>query len=935
MKTKKYKKISLLLMMMLFNISFVSAQTAIRGTVTDQDKQPIPGANIIIKGTAIGATSDFDGVFSITTNEALPWDIVVSYTGYESQTLSISNPDQPISIVLKLGTLLDEVIISVSRKAEKIQDAPASVSVVTAKEIKNQTVANPISLLESTVGVSIDKQGAGRTNITMRGGSDLLSTSVFVMMDYRSLIGSGLNSFDANATTLLPIDVDRIEVVRGPGSALYGPGVTSGVVHFLTKDPFKYQGGTFEVSAGNLNMLKYNFRYADHNKNKTFGYKLTAFTSKSDEWGLDPTNETDAATLATFQNDIVDPIDGSLVGQTGGNLNEKGKSYGGSATLYFRPRNSGLNIVTTSGFNYTEGLYWSSQGEGYQAATDFYTQGRVSYKGLFAQAYYNSNKGSNDDAKKGFLYRTGNLSIVDRDQFEGQLQYNFDLESIKTNVTFGADYRAARFETKGRTFGRFENDDNYDLYGTYLQTKTNLSDKLDLVLAARYDQFSGIDESSFAPRLALVYKANDEHTFRASYNTAFAPNSALDLFIDQPIGDAGAFDLWLHGNSVEQTFNNPQTTFLNGLPTTAGIGIGVGDAYNAFTPAVIQSISAIPDFQAVLPFLLPIIQSEGFANAIATNGGFSDGVTIDVNGNLMTPKGTPKSTLREENTFEIGYVGKITNKLKASLDVYRVNKKNFTGIRQISPLVVFPTVSSDVNAVLAPTLTAAFTASYSGYLQSVGYDAVTADAIASQTAAAVVPGVAAVYDGVASAFFNNADGTPGVRGLVQSDQAPTTGSPHLMYGYRNFGEVTYDGADLALNYDLNENVKLFGNYSWVSQNSFIGEDIGEPGSTDRFDLNFSQHRVRLGASYEPLTGLQAGLSLKYNNEFESTLGVYNGTVAARTLLDMNLGYQLDNGLFFNLSIDNLLGEKYRTFPTMPEIGTQFLATARYTFGGKK
>ena len=99
---------------MLFNISFVSAQTAIRGTVTDQDKQPIPGANIIIKGTAIGATSDFDGVFSITANEALPWDIVVSYTGYESQTLSISNPDQPISIVLKLGTLLDEVIISVS-----------------------------------------------------------------------------------------------------------------------------------------------------------------------------------------------------------------------------------------------------------------------------------------------------------------------------------------------------------------------------------------------------------------------------------------------------------------------------------------------------------------------------------------------------------------------------------------------------------------------------------------------------------------------------------------------------------------------------------------------------------------------------------------------------------------------------------------------------
>jgi iron complex outermembrane receptor protein len=934
MKAKQLKKASFFLMM-LFCVSFISAQNTIKGTITDEDNEPILGANIIIKGTTTGTSSDFKGVFSFVTSKALPLEIVVSYTGYESKTLSVTKENQAIVVVLKAGDLLDEVFISASRKAEKIQDAPASVSVITAKSIKNQAVANPISLLENTVGVSIDKQGSGRTNITMRGSSDLLATSVFVMMDYRSLIGSGINSFDANATTLLPIDIERVEVVRGPGSALYGPGVTSGVVHFLTKDPFKYPGGTIELSAGNLNTLKTSFRYANHNKDKDFGYKITGFTSQSDEWGLDPNNAIDAATLATFQNDIIDPIDGSLVGQTGGNLNEKGKSYGGSASLYFRPGNSGLNIVTTTGFNYTEGLYWGSQGEGYQAATDFYAQGRVSYKGLFAQVYYNSNKGSDEDAKKGFLYRTGNLSIVDREQFEGQLQYNFDIESIKTNITVGGDYRAARFDTSGRTFGRFEDNDNYDLYGTYMQSKTNLSDKLDLVLAARYDAFSAIDANSFAPRVALVYKANDDNTFRASYNTAYAPNSALDLFIDQPIGNAGAFDLWLHGNSTEQTFNNIQTTFLNGLPTTAGIGIGVGDAYNAFTPAAIQAISANPAFQPVLPFLLPILQSVGFANAIATNGGFSDGIPVDLGGNILAPNGTPKSTLREENTFEIGYTGKITNKLKASLDLYRVNKKNFTGIRQISPLVVLPTVGSDVNAVLTPTLTAAFTAAYSGYLQSVGYDAPTADAIAGGTAAAVVPGVAAVYDGVASAFFNNADGSPGVRGLVQSDQAPTTGLPHLMYGYRNFGEVTYYGADLGLNYDLNENVKLFGNYSWVSQNSFTGEDIGEPGSTDRYDLNFSQHRVRLGTSYEPLTGLQAGLSLKYNNEFESTLGVYNGTVDARTLVDMNLGYQLDNGLFFNLSVDNILGNTYRTFPAMPEIGTQFLATARYTFGGKK
>jgi outer membrane receptor for ferrienterochelin and colicins len=920
MKTKNSKKISLLLMMMLFCISFVSAQTAIRGTVTDQDKQPIPGANIIIKGTAIGTTSDFDGVFSITTNEALPWDIVVSYTGYESQTLSISNPDQPISIVLKLGTSLDEIIISASRKAEKIQDAPASVSVVTAKEIKNQTVANPISLLENTVGVSIDKQGAGRTNITMRGSTDLLATSVFVMMDYRSLIGSGLSTFDANATTLLPIDTDRVEVVRGPGSALYGPGVTSGVVHFLTKDPFKYPGGTIELSAGNLNTFKSNFRYADHNKNKTFGYKITAFTSNSDEWGLDPNNATDAATIALFQDDIIDPVDGTVVGSTGGNLNEKGKSYGGTGSLYFRPGTSGLNIVTTTGFNYTEGLYWSSQGEGYQANTDFYVQGRVSYKGLFAQAYYNTNKESDDRSKKGFLYRSGQLSAVNRKQFEGQLQYNFDVESIKTNFTIGGDYRTTDLDSGTRTFGRFEDVDDYDVYGGYIQTKTNVTDKLDLVLAARYDEFSGIEESAFAPRVALVYKANDNNTFRASYNSAFAPNSAIDLYADLSIGNAGAFDLWLHGNNTEQTFNNPQTTyFIPGLSPGAGVGMDVGTAYGFLTAVIAGQIANDPTGPlAGLAPLLPILGSPAFISAIAGAGAYSNGVPIDVDGNLLALEGTPKSTLREETTFEIGYVGKLTNKLTASLDIYRVNKKNFTGLRQISPLVVLPTLGADVNAVLVPTLTAT--------LIGLGFPADLAEATAL--------GVAGAYAGTADAI-TAPGGTLQPLGLVETDQAPDGGLPHLMYGYRNFGEVTYYGADLGLNYYLNDNIKLFGNYSWVSQTSFTGEDIGEPNSTDRYDLNFSQHRVRIGGSYEPFKGVQAGLAVRYNSEFESLLGVYSGTVDARTLVDANLGYQFDSGLFFNLSVDNLFENEYRTFPNMPIIGRQWLFTARYTFGGKK
>ena len=939
MKVKQYQKASFLLMVMLFCISLVSAQTTITGTISNQDYEPIIGANIIIKGTAAGTASDLDGKFSLTSKQALPWDLVFSYTGYKSKTVSVTKANQLISVVLELGTSLDEIIISASRKAEKIQDAPASVSVVTAKEIQNKTVANPISLLDNTVGVSIDKQGGLRTNITMRGASDLLATSTYVLMDYRSLIGAGLNTFDAGATTLNTLDIDRLEVIRGPGSALYGPGVTAGVVHFLTKDPFKYPGTSIQLDAGNLNTLKSSFRHAGHNEDKTFGYKVTAFTVNAEEWGLDPNDETDAATIATFQDVIIDPIDGSQATTTGGVLDEKGKSIGGTASLYFRPK-SGVNIVTTAGINKQDGLYWSSQGEGYQAATDFYVQGRVSYKGLFGQVYYNTNKAPSDIADKGFLYRSGQLSVVDRKQFETQLQYNFDIESINTNITVGGDYRTANLDSQTRTFGRNEDIDDYDIYGGYLQAKTNLTDKLDMVLAARYDGFSAIDESAFSPRVAFVYKASPNHTFRASYNKAFAPNSALDIYADFATENSGAFDQWLVGNNTAQTFNNPSTTFLNGLPTSEGIGIGVGDAYNAFTPAAIQTISAIPAFQGVLPFLLPILQSPAFATSISSIGGFSDGIPIDGAGNLLLPEGTPAASLREDSTIEIGYKGVFADKFTVNLDVYQVNKKNFTAVRQISPLVVLPTVGADVNAALSPALTSAFSAAFSAFLQSPGgggLDQATADFFAAQTAANVVPGVTAVYDGVANAFFNNPDGSPGVRGIVQTDQVPDGGLPHLALGYRNFGDLTYYGVDFGVNYLATDNLRLFGNYSWVNENSFDAKDLGEPeGSTDTYNLNFSQHKLRFGANYEPEFGFITGASVKHNSEFEANLGtVYSGTVEARTLVDANVGYNMKNGLFFNLSAENIFNKKYRAFPVMPEIGTRVLATVRYTFGGKK
>lgn len=917
MKLTYHYKGSILLLLMLGSITFAVAQTTITGNVLDQDsKEAIIGANILIKGTTVGTVTDLDGNFNLQSNEELPWTLEVSYTGYDPIIIVVTDSNSPLNISLKSGSILGEVVISASRKPEKVQDAPASISIISAERIKNQTVANPISLLENTVGVSIDKQGVARTNISMRGGTDLLSTSTFVMMDYRSLIGAGLNSFDAGATALTTIDIDRVEVIRGPASALYGPGVTAGVVHFLTKNPFDYPGTTVEVVGGNQGTFRTSLRHAGHNGSKTFGYKINALYSTANAWSLDPDDPTDAATLADFQTHITDPLNGDTVSTTGGNLNEKILGYNASASLYFKP-NSDLNVVVAGGLQGGEGLFWSTQGEGYNAATDIYGQVRVNYKGLFAQAYYNTNTVPDDVSKKGFLYRTGQLSTVNRKQFETQLQYTFDVNPIKTNFTFGGDYRTAALDSETRTFGRNEEDDDYDIYGGYLQSKTNLTSKLDLVLAARYDGFSGIDESAISPRIALVYKAAPNHSFRATYNKAFAPNSAFDLYADQAIGNFGAFDLWLNGNTNVQTFKDPATTWLiPGLGESQGVGMDVGLGYGFITAVLAGEIAGGNPALLPLADLLPILGSPDFIAAIASAGVFSAGVPIDVDGNIMSLQGTPVSSLREESTYEIGYNGTINNKIGISLDVYAVNKKNFSGLRQISPLVVLPTLGEDINSVLIPTL--------AGTLISFGQD----PAIAQATAEAV----AGAYLGITNSITYT-DGAPGPLGVVETDQVPEGGLPHVAYGYRNFGDLTYYGADLGINYYATDALRIFGNYSWVNQTEFSGEDLGEDAApTDRSNLNQAQHKIRLGANYEPTLGIQAGISLMHNSEFESSLGVYNGTVEARTLVDANVGYKFSNSFFVGLNVDNILNKKYRTFPNMPVIGTRVLGTVRYTFG---
>ncbi|MAZ50347.1 MAG: TonB-dependent receptor, partial [Flavobacteriaceae bacterium] len=192
---------------MLTTTIVVNAQNSISGIVTD-GIESVAGANVILQGTNIGVSTDNNGMFTLNSDQDFPWILEFSSVGYVNTTLQVLSSTQLVSVTLESGELLDEVVIVASRKAEKISDVFASVSTVKLDKIEKNASFNATNLLENVVGVQVDRQGANRTNITLRDRVDIFQTSALVMLDHRDLSQAGLNLFDSGNTNLSMIDLE-------------------------------------------------------------------------------------------------------------------------------------------------------------------------------------------------------------------------------------------------------------------------------------------------------------------------------------------------------------------------------------------------------------------------------------------------------------------------------------------------------------------------------------------------------------------------------------------------------------------------------------------------------------------------------------------------------------------------------------------------------
>ena len=814
-----------------------------------------------------------------------------------------------------------EEVTAASRTAEKLNEASNSTTIISEKEISSKKSFNVLSLLEGTVGVNVSRQGVNSFNVSLREGVDIFSTRAVLLSDGRELNTYGLNFFDASASTLSGLDIARVEVVRGSSSAVYGLGASSGVISFTTKNPFDYAGTTIQVSSGgitkfggsilagsaknvqsNWNLLDVNFRHADHNEDKSFGYKINARYSENSDWLVgDQTSQAIGGELPVMH------------------------SFNFDTSLYFKGED--YDLTTTFGLNDTENIsrrkMWGEEKRG--VSSKFFNV-KVNSGNFYAQYNYVQN-----DTKENYNYWIGADHGIDSQQSHFQLGYELSLPSLNTELNFGADNRLIKFDTGGKVFGSYEDEDDFRTIGAFVSSKTKLFDNVDVLFQGRYDHFNVINEGAFSPKGVIFVKDNTGGTLRLSMSQSNNPDDAYTLFSDfaaQSLGNDGSY-MGPYGNKRALTFNNPTWRpwpqlegFVNLHPTPRLDILGISHFHVML--GILQGYCSNYDSNCDGYWKHVVsISSSKYRTIIgyAKWSYYTDFILHDGLGNPMDLKGSDTSQLSTETTYELGYSNTIGDKFSYSVDVYNIQKNNIVGMRQVTPHVAIDpaTLGAEFGSNLANT-------AY-GLYRNAGLPVATAAALANVYACCWWTICCRIC--CWNSIFR-----------IGSSRSITNDIHRLYWSHYNFGEINYWGADIATNYEINSAASLYANYSFINQTEFTREDVGsDVTSPEVYHLNIPKHRVKAGFAYNPDKGLNFGLSFRYQNSMnantlnsgDSSLFWFDGFVPKRTVWDMNVGMPITSKTRIDLTVDNVLGKKYQTFVNMPMIGQQALFTLTHNF----
>jgi outer membrane receptor protein involved in Fe transport len=465
----------------------------------------------------------------------------------------------------------DQVVVSASRVEQEIVNAPAAIAVISAEVIETQAASNFGDLLRQAPGVNVTQLSSTHYSVTSRGSSSALATSQLVLVDGRSVYQDffGFTSWDFLSVGL--DDLERIEVVNGPASAVWGANAMSGVVNLITKAPRDTLGTSLNLRFGSFDR---NVSGNAMDPGSQLMGSLTHAQALNDRF----------AYRATVSFSHVDPLPrpfGEIPNDTGtlypplAGVTAKMPKVDFRADWDSPDRQGGLRF--SGGYAGSTGILHSGIGPFNVQSGASMSYGRVQYMrgSMEIGAFLNRTSASFDS----LLSRVPTGELLD-----GTIDTNTYDISIKDTRFLGERHlfsygASARFVTLDFTLAPAG--DGRSEQGLYVSDEIFINDRWRWIVGARADRISIFDKIVLSPRTTLIFKPTPTQSIRVSYNRAFRAPSLSNTFLDTTIGEPALFDL----RPVFRGFFGALSIPDSALPAPVDYTIPIGVVGN---PALVQ-----------------------------------------------------------------------------------------------------------------------------------------------------------------------------------------------------------------------------------------------------------------------------------------------------------------------------------------------------------
>ena len=646
----KLTKKATIICIIIFQFIYSQSNHYISGKVIDRNNEALLGANINLKGTFLGSTTDFDGNYRIDNIDPGKYTLLVSYIGYKSQEIELyisefessdANEDDESSFSSKLGLDIDEeiedeensggilkapfheninftleedaleteqIVVSASKKKEKLIDAPITIAAVSEQQIRKTAGGDLGAILKTVRGVETYQVGMGRTALNVRGFMSAFNGRFVSLVDGANYMEPTFYIAYGNTLPFVNEDIERLEIVFGPSSALYGPNAHNGLLNVITKHPRNSEGSTIAFGSGSSNYRSIRARLAkaigpfafkfslenidvmDWKYTRTFGQDynmdgtitLPGFHENVQFWNfLDETipqvwddKNNDGQWDHAEQIEVMDSDFERTLKNSKANLQffyeispftEIALGHEHYYQTGYQPFDSGLNFI-----NYTMGSLWAKIIRENSFA-------RIHWLRSTGGEYWNSDVAYLNMMRQGLsleesVDRTKIPDFVKTDVLRGDFQRSFTINDV--DFIAGGDFSVYRPDSKRQFLddrGIVTERESATMvdsvigeaieieeYGAYLQATLDLPMQLKFVTALRYDKHSYYEER-FSPRYAVQWNGLQSGNLRFSYNRAFQTPSIFNLhmlrFFDPQDGGNILPFLFDNGSWINQLLN--------------------------------------------------------------------------------------------------------------------------------------------------------------------------------------------------------------------------------------------------------------------------------------------------------------------------------------------------------------------------------------------